>query len=205
MIAVGLTGGIGSGKSTVAAMLVGRGAELVDADVIAREVLEPGLPAFDAVVEAFGKGILADDGRLDRAALARLVFSDPAARTRLNDIVHPEVGTLILERLAELSQREGVAVLDVPLLAEGARDRYPVAGVLVVDCPVDIALARLVTLRGMAREDAEARIAAQATREERLRVADFIIMNMGTLEELSEMVGRAWEWIATLGGEGAPA
>lgn len=186
-------------------MLVARGAHLIDADVIAREVLEPGLPAFARVVETFGTDVLSRDGRLDRAELARRVFSDPSARSELNAIVHPEVEREILERLSELSGGDEVVVLDLPLLAESGRGHYPVSGVLVVDCPLDLALERLVTQRRMTREDAEARAAAQATRKERARLADFIIMNMGTLAELSEMVSLAWEWVGTLrGGPTAP-
>lgn len=199
MIAIGLTGGIGSGKSTVAAMLAGRGAVVIDADAIAREVVEPGTPGLAKVAERFGEGVLLPDGALDRPALAAVVFSDEEARRDLNAIVHPEVGRVMLERLALEAETDHVVVLDVPLLAEGGRDRYPVAGVLVVDCPVDIAIDRLVELRAMSREDAEARVAAQIPRSERLRVADFVILNMGSLDELEQMVGRAWEWIMSLG------
>jgi dephospho-CoA kinase len=204
VIAIGLTGGIGSGKSTVAGMLAARGAVVVDADVIAREVVERGKPAWAKVRERFGEGILTPDGSIDRPALAGIVFADEGARRDLNGIVHPEVGRAILERVAAEAGTDHVVVLDIPLLAEGGRDRYPVAGVLVVDCPVDIAVDRLVTERGMDRVDAERRVAAQVSREERLRAADFIIMNMGTLAELSEMVGRAWRWIEGLrSGAGA--
>ena len=204
MIAIGLTGGIGSGKSTVASMLVARGAVLIDADALAREVVEPGLPAWAEVRARFGQAVLAADGSIDRPALAAIVFSDEAARADLNSIVHPEVGREMLERLAGEAATDHVVVLDVPLLAEGGRDRYPVAGILVVDCPVDIAIDRLVSERGMDREDAERRVAAQVSREERLRLADFIIMNMGSLDELRQMVDRAWQWIEGLRAEAAP-
>ncbi len=179
-------------------MLVERGAVLIDADVLAREVVEPGREAFGKVRERFGEGVIAADGSLDRAALAEIVFEDAAARADLNAIVHPEVGREMFERLALEAVSDHVVILDVPLLAEGGRDRYPVAGVLVVDCPVGLAIERLVTQREMSRTDAERRAAAQISREERLRVADFIIMNMGSLEELADMVGRAWEWIESL-------
>ena len=198
MIAIGLTGGIGAGKSTVAALLVERGAILLDADAIAREVVEPGRPAFDAVRARFGEGVVGPEGRLDRAALAAVVFSDEASRRALNAIVHPEVATEMARRLAAEAGTDHVVVLDIPLLVEGGRDRYPVAGVLVVDAPVDLAVERLVSSRDMSRADAEARVAAQASREARLAIADFVIVNMGTLAELSEMVSRAWSWIEGL-------
>lgn len=199
MIVVGLTGGIGSGKSSVAARLVERGAVLIDADAIAREVVEPGRPAYEKVVARFGHEVVAPGGRLDRAAIAAIVFHDAEALADLNAIVHPGVGAEIASRLASESGGDQVVVIDLPLLVEGGGwDRYPFAGVLVVDAPVDIALERLVNERKMDRADAEARIANQASRDERIRSADFVIMNMGTLDELEEMVGRAWEWIEGL-------
>lgn len=208
MIVIGLTGGIGSGKSTVAAMLLGRGALLIDADEIAREVVAPGRPAGAKVIERFGDSVLARDGSLDRRALAAVVFKDPAARADLEAIVHPEVRAEITARLAELSSGEGVVVLDVALLVEsGAMDSYGLAGVLVVDAPLDIALERLVSLREMEPADARARLASQADRSVRIARADFVIMNMGTLDELEEMVRRAWDWIEQLrssSGAGAP-
>ncbi len=203
MLAIGLTGGIGSVKSTVAGLLVERGAVLVDADAIARQVVEPGQATLARLVERFGPGILAPDGSLDRAGLAAIAFADPAARADLDAIVHPAVGAAMLDRLDEERATDHVVVLDIPLLAEGGRGRYPVAGVIVVDCPVDIAVERLVSLRGMERSDAEARVAAQASREARLAVADFVIMNMGSLPELEEMVARAWRWIEGLSAEAA--
>jgi dephospho-CoA kinase len=203
VLAIGLTGGIGSGKSTVAGLLVERGAVLVDADAIARQVVEPGQATLARLVERFGPGILAPDGSLDRAGLAAIAFADPAARADLDAIVHPAVGAAMLDRLDEERATDHVVVLDIPLLAEGGRGRYPVAGVIVVDCPVDIAVERLVSLRGMERSDAEARVAAQASREARLAVADFVIMNMGSLPELEEMVARAWRWIEGLSAEAA--
>ncbi|MGO9196057.1 MAG: dephospho-CoA kinase [Acidimicrobiales bacterium] len=205
MIAIGLTGGIGSGKSTVASMLVERGAVLIDADVLAREVVEPGRKAFAEVRERFGDGVLAPDGSLDRQALAAIVFADEVARADLNAIVHPEVGREMFERISHEAGTDHVVILDVPLLAEGGRDRYPVAGVLVVDCPVDLAIDRLVAQREMDRADAERRVAAQSSREDRLRVADFIIMNMGSMDELRDMVARAWAWIEGLRSQAGSA
>jgi dephospho-CoA kinase len=199
VIAVALTGGIGSGKSTVGSLLVERGAVLIDADRIAREVVEPGTEGLARVVERFGSGILLDDGNLDRPQLASIVFADEAARADLNAIVHPAVGRRIAERLAELASADVIVVLDIPLLVEGGpRDRYPVAGVLVIDCPVGDAIERLVAGRGMDRADAERRAAAQASRPERVAQADFVILNVGTLDELALMTDRAWAWMSGL-------
>ncbi|MDA8038798.1 MAG: dephospho-CoA kinase [Actinomycetota bacterium] len=199
MITIGLTGGIGSGKSTVGAMLVQRGAVLVDADQLAREAVEPGTEGYERVVARFGPSVVQPGGVLDRAAIAAVVFNDEAALSDLNEIVHPAVGRLMLERVAEHAASDAVVVLDVPLLVEtGGRERYGVSGVLVVDAPAALAVERLVRERAISLEDAERRIAAQATREERLRQADFVIVNTGTLEELAEMTRRAWEWVQTL-------
>ncbi len=191
MLVVGLTGGIGSGKSAVAAALRGHGARVVDADRIAREVLEPGTPGLAAVLDAFAKpgGPLVDEqGRLDRAALGALVFSDDAARARLNAIVHPLIG----ERTAELfaqAEREapaGVLVHDVPLLVEGGlAPAYHL--VLVVDAPIELRLSRLAE-RGLPTEQATARIAAQAGDEPRRAVADVWLDNGGSLEQLAAAV-----------------
>ncbi len=206
MIAVGLTGGIGSGKSTVASMLVAHGAILVDADAIAREALEPGRPAWRRVRERFGESVVAPDGAIDRARLAAVVFSDVPAREDLNAIVHPEVEAEIARRLAELASGDGIVVVDIPLLAERGRGRYRLAGVLVVDAPPEVAAERLVSLRGMAPAEVEARMSAQASRAERIAVADFVILNWGSMAELSLMVGNAWAWMEGLaGGERAPS
>jgi dephospho-CoA kinase len=203
MIVVGLTGGIGSGKSTVAALLVERGAVLIDADDVAREVVEPGRPAHAKVVERFGDEVVAPDGTLDRSAIAAIVFDDPVSLADLNAIVHPEVRAEMANRLASLSGTEHVVVLDIPLLVEdGGPDRYGLAGLIVVDAPVDLVLQRLVSRRRMDRSDAEARIASQASRPQRIAHADFVITNTGTLGELEEMVDRAWAWI---GGLAAPS
>ena len=199
MITIGLTGGIGSGKSTVGAMLAARGAVVVDSDLLAREAVEPGTSGYRQVVEHFGPDVVGEGGYLDRARLAAVVFADSDALADLNAIVHPEVGRLMLERVAERSATDDVVVLDVPLLIEaGGRERFGVAGVLVVDAPVELAVERLVRDRGMSREDAERRIAAQVGRGARLAAADFVIVNTGTLEELEEMVSRAWEWMKAL-------
>lgn len=193
---IGLTGGIGSGKSTVSALLRERGADVVDADAIVRELQRPGEPVFEAIVEHFGPGVVAGDGTLDRAALAEVVFNDSEALATLNRLTHPAVGARIAERVAEPRADDAVVVLDVPLLVESGR--YEVAGLLVVDCPVEVAVARLVDQRGMDEADARARIARQASREERLARADHVIDNRGSLDELRAQVDAAWEWIRSL-------
>jgi dephospho-CoA kinase len=204
MIVIGLTGGIGSGKSTVAGLLVERGAVLIDADELAREVLEPGLPAYAKVVEHFGDDVVLPDASLDRSAIAAKVFDDPQALAELNAIVHPEVRAEIATRLASEENKDAVVVVDIPLLVEsGSSDLYGLAGVLVVDAPLEVVIERLVNRRQMSRADAEARIANQATRTERIEKADFVIMNMGTLDELEEMVTRAWRWVERLRADAA--
>jgi dephospho-CoA kinase len=189
----------------VGRLLVERGAVLVDADQLAREVVEPGTETLARVVERFGRDVLSEGGRLDREALAAIVFADEGARSDLNGIVHPAVGALMAERLTDLASTDDIAVLDIPLLVEGgARDRYPVAGVLVIDSPVDLAVERLVTQRGMDRSDAERRAATQASRSQRLAQADYVILNVGTLGELVAMVDRAWAWMQGLRGVAGP-
>lgn len=206
MTVVGLTGGIGSGKSTVAALLARRGAAVVDADAVARRVVEPGQPAFDAVVQRFGAAVVGADGRLDRAALASVVFRDDGARRDLDAIVHPVVGAVVAREVAEAASAGRVVVLDVPLLVEtGGRERYGLDGLIVVDVPEALALERLAGGRGIAPDDARRRMAAQASRAERLRVADLVVLNVGSLEELDAMVERAWEWILGLAGSGGRA
>lgn len=185
-VKVGLTGGVASGKSTVAAMLIELGAVVIDADVSAREVVERETPGLAAVVAEFGVGVLTADGDLDRAAMGRLVFADAAARGRLEAIVHP----LVLERMAALeaaADTSDLIVHDIPLLAErGRADTFD--AVVVVDSAPELQVARMIADRGWTREDAEARIAAQATREQRLAIATHVIDNAGTLEELRERV-----------------
>lgn len=197
MLVIGLTGGIGSGKSTVSALLAAKGAVVVDADAIVRDVQRPGTPVFDAMVERFGPGIVAGDGTLDRAAVADLVFGDPDALADLNAIVHPAVGAEIMERMQQLGETDDVVVMDVPLLVE-SKNAYPVAGLLVVDVDPEVALSRLVEHRGMRPDDVRARMSRQATRQERLARADRVIDNSGTPEDLTAQVDEAWTWIATL-------
>ncbi|MHB1509366.1 MAG: dephospho-CoA kinase [Acidimicrobiales bacterium] len=199
LIAVGLTGGIGSGKSTAAAMLRARGATVLDADSLAREAVEPGTAELAAVVDRFGPEVVAAGGRLDRAKLASIVFRDDRARADLEAIVHPAVAELLAERLDALSGSHAIVVVEIPLLAEaGGRADYGLKGVVVVDAPSDLAVERLVAGRAMDPADARRRVAAQASRVQRLALADFVISNTGSLEELDAMVDRAWQWMQGL-------
>ncbi|MFJ6889083.1 dephospho-CoA kinase [Streptomyces californicus] len=191
MLKVGLTGGIGAGKSEVSRLLVERGAVLIDSDRIAREVVEPGTPGLAAVVEEFGPDILTAEGTLDRPALGALVFADDQWRAALNAIVHPLVGARAAE-LERAAPEDAVVVHDVPLLTEnGLAPFYDL--VVVVDASAETQLDRLVTLRGMTESDARARMAAQATREERRAVADLVVDNDGTHEALVEQVDAVWD------------
>jgi dephospho-CoA kinase len=196
VIVVGLTGGIGSGKSTVSALLAERGAVVVDADAITRQLQAPGQPVLAAIVERFGPEIVFSDGSLDRAALAAIVFGDSAALKELTSIVHPAVGTEITRRLEDERSGDRVVVLDVPLLVESGR--YRVAGLVVVDIDPDVAVERLVCFRGMSEADARARMANQVSRADRLAKADWVIDNSGDLAALEDQVDAAWTWIQTL-------
>jgi len=220
MLVVGLTGGIGSGKSTVSTMLAAKGAVVVDADAITRELQQPGTPVFAAMVERFGAGIVGTDGALDRPAVADIVFNDADALADLNAMVHPAVGAEIMRRMAELGESDAIVVLDVPLMVESMGKRsdgrrrqngavgggragestnaYPVGDLLVVDVDPEVAVKRLVTQRGMREPDVRARMARQASREERVARADFVIHNDGSLDDLAPQVDAAWEWIASL-------
>jgi dephospho-CoA kinase len=191
---VGLTGGIGSGKSTVASLLADKGAVVIDADRISREVMAPGGAAYQPVVERFGPGVVAPDGTLDRAALARVVFNDKEALRDLEGITHPAIGRVMAERMAEAADDpDRVVIMDIPLLAEGtSRERYGLAAVIVVDTPEDLALERLVSHRGMDPADARARMANQVGREERRALADHVVDNSGSLEHLQAEVDRVW-------------
>ncbi len=186
---LGLTGGIGAGKSTVAAMLAARrGATVIDTDTIARDVIEPEGPAFAAVVDRFGRAVLQADGRIDRECLADVVFSDAGARADLEAIVHPAVEAVVRDQVAaERSAGTAVVVVEVPLLVEAGWDRL-VSAVVVVDCQDEVAIDRLVALRGMSADDARRRLAAQASRAARLAHADFVLSNNGSLDDLSRQV-----------------
>jgi dephospho-CoA kinase len=194
MLRVGLTGGIGSGKSEVSRRLAALGAVVLDADAAARAVVEPGTPGLKRIAETFGPGVLRPDGALDRARLAEIVFADDAARAKLNAIVHPLVHDHMraAEQAAVQAGGDGVVVVhDVPLLAEGGRSaEFDL--VIVVDVPPGLQLERLAGERGMTAEQTRARIAAQATREQRLAVADIVIDNSGTLDDLDRRVSEVW-------------
>ncbi|WP_426497508.1 dephospho-CoA kinase [Streptomyces sp. D54] len=191
MLKVGLTGGIGAGKSEVSRLLVKYGAVLIDSDRIAREVVEPGTPGLAAVVEEFGPGVLTAEGTLDRPALGAIVFADAGRLAALNAIVHPLVGARAAE-LERAAPEDAVVVHDVPLLTEnGLAPLYDL--VVVVDATAETQLERLVTLRGMTESDARARMAAQATRDQRRAVADLIVDNDGSLEALVPQVRTVWD------------
>ncbi|MDR8018570.1 dephospho-CoA kinase [Nesterenkonia aerolata] len=188
---VGLTGGIAAGKSAVASRLAARGAVLIDADVLARQVLAPGSEGLGEVVRVFGDDVLGSDGALDRAALGDIVFGDANARERLNGIVHPRVRRAAEAYRAEADEH-AVVVEDIPLLVEtGQAERFDV--VVVVSAPLEERMRRLTEDRGMTLRDAEARVAAQATDEQRAAVADHVLVNDGTLEELHADVDALWE------------
>jgi dephospho-CoA kinase len=202
VIVVGLTGGIGSGKSTVAGGFVDRGARLIDADAITRSLQEPGQPVLAAMVQRFGAGIVTADGMLNRAAVAAQVFDDADALADLNRIVHPAVRAEIERQLAGLAGAAQVVVLDIPLLAEGQKGsqarRYPMDGVIVVDAPAAVAVRRLVDQRDFTEHDARARMARQASRTDRVALADLVIDNSGGIDDLHLQLDRAWSWIVDL-------
>jgi dephospho-CoA kinase len=196
MILVGLTGGIGSGKTSVSTMLAERGAIIIDADQITRELQAPGSAVLAAIVGAFGSDVLDSSGALDRPALAAKVFGDPDALARLNKIVHPAVGREMAARLEAQRPTQNVVVLDIPLLVENPREGL--CGTVVVDLPLDLAVERLVTFRNMSRSDAEARISRQASREARVAIADRVIDNSGDLASLEAQVNEVWQWMQSL-------
>ncbi len=214
MVRIGLTGGIGTGKSTVAKRLVELGAAVVDADELARLVVAPGGPAYGLVVERFGREVLGRDGTVDRSALAAVVFADPEALADLNAITHPVIEAAMLERLEVLDAlpdgpqaagsthvpaRRGIAVAVIPLLRPAHVEALRLAAVVVVDCPTEVAVRRLVQERGMDETDVRARIAAQPSREERLGLADRVVDNGSTPEHLVAEVDALWIWLTALG------
>ena len=189
MLMVGLTGGIGAGKSTVAQLLADRGAVVIDADRIAREVVEPGTPTLAHLVERFGPGILHADGSLDRPALAAVAFVDDATRKELEAITHPAIGEEFLRRVAE-APLEAVVIHDVPLLVESKRG-VEYACVIVVEAPIETRLDRLES-RGVPRDDARRRIELQATDEDRRKVATWVVDNAGDLAHLEKQIREIW-------------
>lgn len=191
MLLVGLTGGIGSGKSTVARLLEKRGAVVFDADLLAREAVEPGTPGHAAVIERFGADVLAPGGELDREALASIVFADPSARRDLEGIVHPEVRRLFAEGSEAYRDTDRVVVFSAPLLVEtGMHTAFEI--LVVVSATVATQIERLMRQRGMSEASIRARIEAQAPLEDKAAVADFLVDNEGTLEELESQVERLW-------------
>lgn len=214
MIELALTGGIGSGKSTVGHSLAARGAHLVDADAIVRELQQPGQPVFEALVERFGEEVLTAGGELNRAALAKIVFADPEQLERLNAVVHPAVRAEMSARrraLADALADKGdvIVILDIPLLAETASggrevgELSGIAGVIVVDALPATVVRRLKERRGMSEEDTRARMASQVDSEERLALADFVVSNDGTLDDLEREIDRCWRWMQSLIQQGA--
>lgn len=196
MILVGLTGGIGSGKSTVSAALAARGAVIVDADQVVRDVQLPGSPVLGKLAERFGAEVIAADGSLDRAALAGIAFADADALKDLNSIVHPAVGAEMNRQVMENVATDNVVVMDIPLLTENPREGLQ--GKIVVDISVETQVERLVKYRGFDEVDARARIARQATREARLETADFVIDNSGEPDALDAQIDRLWHWLQSL-------
>ena len=205
---IGLTGGIGAGKSEVSRRLESYGAVVIDADLLARQVVAPGTPGLAQVVEAFGEGVLGPDGSLDRERLGEIVFADASLRGKLNGIVHPLVGARMRE-LEEAADEAAIVVHDIPLLAENhLQDGFD--EVVVVDVPPRVQAERLAKERGMAPEQAEARMRAQASRQERLAIATIVVDNSGSLAELDREIGDLWaelrrraKRLAGNGGDGA--
>lgn len=209
MILIGLTGGIGAGKSTVSAMLAQRGALIIDGDAIVRELQLPGSPVLARIAERFGVEVLTENGELNRAVVAGIVFADSKALADLNEIVHPPLGVEIANRIDVVRATDRVVILDLPLLSE--KPRHDLGGIVVVDVEPEIARDRLVKFRRMSGSDVEARMASQASRDSRKAIADFIINNSSDLVHLQNEVDRAWKWIANLphstkvaGGEVSP-
>ena len=196
MILVGLTGGIGSGKSTVSALLVQRGAVIVDADQVVRQVQEPGSAVLSALADRFGQLVIAADGSLDRAAVASVVFSDPDALQALNAIVHPAVGAEMNRQVLAQRETDHVVVMDIPLLTENPREGLQ--AVVVVDVEPEVQVARLVHGRGFDEGDARARIASQASRDQRLATATHVVDNSGTIDELMPQIDRLWAELTSL-------
>ena len=198
MRTVGLTGNIGAGKSTVAELLVAHGAALVDADKVAREVVEPGAAAYQPLVDHFGDGILDSEGRIDRPSLAAKVFGHPEELEALNAIIHPAIGIAMIEGKDAFAGTDRIVVMDIPLLKDFHREMLALDAVIVVDVPAELALERLTTLRGMAEDDARARQASQPTREERLAGADFVVDNSDGTDHLATEVDRVWAELLAL-------
>ncbi len=203
MLLVAVTGGIGSGKSSLAGSLAKLGAPVVDADRVARQVVEPGGPAYEALLARFGPGIRTADGAIDRPALAAIAFNDEGALADLNRITHPVIGAEVIRRIAELEHHDGPVVLDVPLLNATSIRLYRVGALVVVDTPEEVALQRLVEHRGFTEADARSRIAAQSSRAERRALLDLVdhglvVDNSGGLAALERICDEVWHWLDDL-------
>ena len=196
MILIGLTGGIGCGKSEVSRLLENRGAVIVDADLIVRELQQPGAEIFLRMVEMFGDKVVAADGSLDRAAVANEVFKDTETLSKLNLLIHPVVRRVMNERVESYRSTDEVVVLDIPLLVENPREGLD--GILVVDLDPQIAIERIVDQRNMSIDDAKARVSRQSSREQRLAIANHVIDNSGDRDALAKQVEIAWSWITSL-------
>ncbi len=196
MILIGLTGGIGCGKSEVSRLLADRGAIIIDADLIVRELQQPNGEIFNQIVEMFGDSVVADDGTLNRGAIANEVFKDKAILKKLNELIHPVVRRVMNERVKSYSDTSNIVVLDIPLLVENPREGLD--GVVVVDLDPEIAVERIVEQRKMNIDDARARVANQSSREQRRAIANFIIDNSGDRKALDLQVDAAWSWINAL-------
>ena len=196
MIVVGLTGAIGSGKSTVARLLGRRGAVIIDADAIVHDLQRPGAPLLDELAARFGDEIITPAGSLDRAKLAKLAFADENAVGDLNAIVHPAVRTEVARRLRGHAATDDVVVLDIPLITE--RESYPMAALVVVDVPIEVAVERVMAERAMSETDVQARLDKQISRQRRLELADRVIDNSGGLQALERQVDDVWAWMHTL-------
>ncbi len=196
MILIGLTGGIGCGKSEVSRLLADRGAIIVDADLIVRELQQPGGEIFNKIIEMFGPSVVAEDGSLNRGAVANEVFKDKEVLKKLNELIHPVVRRVMNERVKSYSDTSKIVVLDIPLLVENPREGLD--GVVVVDLDPEIAVARIVDQRKMNIDDARARVANQSSREQRKAIANFLIDNSGDRKALNLQVEAAWSWITAL-------
>jgi dephospho-CoA kinase len=195
MLLAALTGGIGSGKSTVAEAFAERGAAVINADAIGREILEPGGLAYQTVVDHFGAGVVRPDGGIDRPALAAAVFNDQDALADLNRLTHPMIARVMEERVAEAEAPGQIVILDLALLTIAEKALFQLSAVIVVDLPEEVAVQRLVAQRGFSEEDAVARVASQITREERRQLADLVLDNSGDRCALESEIDRAWGWL----------
>jgi len=193
VLAVGLTGGIGAGKSALADLYVARGAKLVDSDIIAREVVEPGTETLAQLVDRFGDVILQDDGTLHRQRLADLAFVDTQTVEELNAIIHPAIRAELAAQRQAIREQAGVCIFAIPLLTTDHTNMLDLHKIIVVDCPVDIAIHRLISHRGFTEVDAAARVASQLSREERLELADYVVMNDGDLAALEAQADTLWQ------------